>query len=265
MNEIVKYDNYMNSLKFTGFTAMDFNFLMMLCNKLRDKDISKVTISFNEIREKTNYTQCAIKQFVSDLKRMNEKLMKITCSLRTESEIIMFVLFPTFVINLDEQTLTVSVNEKFRFILNELIKNFTRFELDEFVQLDSKYSKTLYRLLKQYRTTGQYEVSLEDFRTKMDCPSVYTNKRFMQSVIAPALKELKSKEYFKNLVCTVQYAHKRGCPVIGYTFTFLPEERMHNEKEKSISEKKKKSSNKFNNYNQHDYDYNDLEKQLLKP
>lgn len=96
MNEIVKYDNYMNGLKFTGFTATDFNFLMLLCSKLRDKDTSKITISFAEIREKTGYTQCSIKQFVSDLQRMNDKLMKITCKLQTETEIIMFVLFPTF-------------------------------------------------------------------------------------------------------------------------------------------------------------------------
>ncbi len=32
MNEIVKYDNYMNSLRFSGFTTIDYNFLMVLCN-----------------------------------------------------------------------------------------------------------------------------------------------------------------------------------------------------------------------------------------
>ena len=263
MNEIVKYDNYMNKLRFTEFNIVDFNFLMVLCNKLRDKDSSIVTISFAEIREKTGYTQTALKRFVSDLKRMNEKLMKITCSLETESKIIMFVLFPTFEIDLDNQLLIVSVNEKFKFILNELVKNFTRFDLAEFIQLDSKYSKTLYRLLKQYRVTGRYEVTLEDFVSKMDSPKSYSNKQFMQNVINPALKELKEKEYFKNLVCTVQYAPKRGRPVTGYIFTFESEERIHSEKEKSTPEKKKKSTNKFNNFNQRDYNYDELEKGLL--
>ena len=77
MNEIVKYDNYMNNLKFTGFTATDFNFLMLLCSKMRDKDTTEMTISFEELRLKTEYTQHPIKQFVSDLERMNDKLMKI--------------------------------------------------------------------------------------------------------------------------------------------------------------------------------------------
>lgn len=222
MNEIVKYDNYMNSLKFTGFTTTDFNFLMLLCSKMRDKDVTELTISFDELRLKTGYTQHSVKQFVSDLKRMNDKLMKITCSLETETEIIMFVLFPTFVINLNEQTLTVAVNEHFKFILNELVKNFTRFELKDFISLQSKYSKTLFRLLKQFKTTGTYEATVSDFRAKMGCPVAYNNKQFMQNVINPTLAELQN--YFQDLQCTVKYEHKRGKPVSGYIFTFKPEQ-----------------------------------------
>ena len=267
MNEVVKYDNYMNKLRFTGFNIIDFNFLMVLCNKLRDKDASIVTISFAEIREKTGYTQTALKQFVSDLKRMNEKLMKITCSLETETEIIMFVLFPTFKIDLENQLLTVAVNEKFKFILNELVKNFTRFDLDEFIKLDSKYSKTLYRLLKQFRQTGKYETSVTEFREKMDCPVSYNNKQFMQSVINRAVKELREKSCFSNLKCMVQYAKKKGKPVVGYTFTFDAEESVkQNQDRKQPSSNKKDSkikNNRFNNINNRDYDYNELEKQLL--
>lgn len=272
MNEIVKYDNYMNSLKFTGFTTTDFNFLMMLCSKLRDKDTSKIIISFAELRQKTGYTQRPVKQFVSDLERMNDKLMKVTCKLRTKTEIIMFVLFPTFRIDLDKQILTVAVNEEFKFILNELIKNFTRFDLDEFIKLDSKYSKTLYRLLKQYKSTGYYEVTLEDFRAKMDIPKAYVNKHVMDKVIKPSIKELNSQEYFKNLECIVQYAHKKGRPVVGYVFTFNPEERVHNreieqKEQKSNSEPKKSrdriKNSRFNNIECREYDYEALEKQLL--
>lgn len=269
MNEIVKYDNYMNSLKFTGFTVIDFNFLMMLCSKLRDKGTSEITISFEELRQKTGYLQTSTQKFVSDLKRMNDKLMKITCCLETETEIVMFVLFPTFVINLENQTLTVSVNERFRFILNELIKNFTRFDLQEFIKLESKYSKTLYRLLKQFKTTGRYEVKLDDFRAKIDCPESYSNKYVMDLIIKPALKELQN--YFTNLQCTVKYAHKRGRPVTGYIFTFQPEERVQPasqpvvQQQKPVTKKvsnpqeKNRSTNRFCNFGQHHYSKEDME------
>lgn len=57
MTEIVKYNNYMNSLKFGKFTSTDFNFLMALCSKLRDKDISEIVISFDELRKKRNISK----------------------------------------------------------------------------------------------------------------------------------------------------------------------------------------------------------------
>lgn len=221
MNEIVKYDNYMNGLKFTGFTTTDFNFLMLLCSKAHDEDIKKIIISFDELRQKAAYTRTSIQQFRTDLERMNEKLMRVTCKLKTETKTIMFVLFPTFEIDVEQQTLTVAVNEHFRFILNELVKNFTRFDLNEFVKLDSKYSKTLYRLLKQFKTTGKYETRLDDFRKKIDCPESYSNKYVMDLIIKPSLEEL--QPYFTDLQCTVQYAHKRGRPVEGYVFMFKPE------------------------------------------
>lgn len=223
MNEIVKYDNYINSLKFTGFTATDFNFLMTLCSRMRDKDTNEIIFSFAELRSITEYKKSnSIKQFVTDIKKMNEKLMRITCSLETETEIVMFVLFPTFVINLNKQELIIAVNERFKFILNELVKNFTRFDLREFIKLDSKYSKSLYRLLKQFKVTGRLEISLNEFRWKMDIPSTYTNRDVMSKVINPILKELQN--YFQNLQCTVKYEHKRGKPVSGYIFTFTPEQ-----------------------------------------
>lgn len=222
MNEIVKYNNYMNSLKFTGFTTTDFNFLMVLCSRMRDKETNKITFNFAELKEITNYKKSnAIKQFVLDLEHMNEKLMRVTCKLKTETKIIMFVLFPTFEIDVAQQTLTVAVNEHFRFILNELVKNFTRFDLQEFIKLDSKHSKSLYRLLKQFKSTGKFEIKLDEFRKRMDILESYTNKEVMSKVINPSLEEL--QHHFTDLKCTVQYAHKRGKPVEGYIFTFKPE------------------------------------------
>lgn len=262
MNEIVKYDNYMNSLKFTGFTATDLNFLMVLCNKLRNKDISEITISFEELRDKTGYTQTSVNKFVSDLERMNKKLMEITCRLKTETEIIMFVLFPTFVINLDRQLLKISVNEKFQFILNELVKNFTSFELNEFVGLDSKYTKNLYRLLKQYRSTGRYEVSVDKFREIMDIPESYTNRDMKNKIINISLNKLKDK--FLNLQCVPQYASKRGRPVTGYIFTFVPETSSgHKQAGNTKTGGSKQLKNTFENFSQRKYDYEKLEREIL--
>lgn len=262
MNEIVKYNNYMNSLKFKGFTSMDYNFLMVLCNKLRNKDISEIIISFEELRKKTGYKQTSVNKFVSDLERMNKKLMEITCKFETNTQIVMFVLFTTFVIDTDSQILKVSVNKDFQFILNDLIKNFTRFGLQEFVELDSKYSKNLYRLLKQYRSTGYCNISLEEFSKIMDCPETYKGKYVMDKIVKPSVNELNVKSCFDSLQCIPQYARKRGKPVTGYIFTFIPENNMKNQ---PVHKKAagSKSENIFTDFPQRVYDYDELERQIL--
>lgn len=258
MNDIVKYDNYMNDLKLKKFTSTDIDFLMMLCAKMKNMGTKEMNFSFIEIKKLTNYKITSNKKFVDDLERMNKKLMEVTCRIETEKKIIMFVLFPTFEINKETSTLIVSVNEKFSFILNELTKDFTRFELEEFVSLKSKYSKNLYRILKQFRSTGQVIITnIEDFKGKLDCPKSYEQKYFMLKVINPAIEEL--KEYFPDLECTKKIAKRKGNPTIGYTFTFTPEKR-YEKKESEVHSKdsqkkivKKPGNNKFNNFPSRSY------------
>ena len=48
-----------------------------------------------------------------------------------------------------KRTLTVSVNSRFSFLLNDLTSQFTRFELAEFTALRSSYAKECYRRLEQ--------------------------------------------------------------------------------------------------------------------
>lgn len=223
MDEIVIYENYMNDLKFKGFTPVDLNFLMALCSLMRDKGTGAIQFTFYGLRQTAGYTRHSSKQFISDIRRMHNKLMGMDCTLGKGDCIVPFMLFSTFDVNLETETLTVSVNEEFMFILNDLTKDHTRFELGQFIDIDSKYAKNLYRLLKQFRCTGRYEVSMENFRERMDCPASYTNKHVMDKLIKPSLKELNGKGYFQNLKCETKCAHKRGAPVIGYIFTFTPE------------------------------------------
>ena len=77
-------------------------------------------------------------------------------------------LFRKFSVKLDEQIVTVRVSEEMEYILNKLnidTGNWTQFEFFEFATLKSVYSKTVYRFLKQYRKTGFWKVSLEDFKS----------------------------------------------------------------------------------------------------
>ena len=101
--------------------------------------------------------------------------------------------------------------------------NFTRFELAEFVSLKSSYSKGLYRLLKQFRTTGYYEVPIEDFRRLLDVPKSYRMSDINKTILTPALTEL--SDIFPELQCEKikrAVAGSRGVSVVKLIFSFKP-------------------------------------------
>lgn len=273
MNEVVKYENKVNTLSLTGFTAVELNLFMLLCAKTKDKGQELIELDYVELKNLLGLEKQADKYFHDELYKMSAKLTKINGNFKNDRKFVAFNLFSTFSGDLDTRTLTVRVNIDFQFLLNELAKNFTRFELSEFVQLESKYSKNLYRLLKQYRRTGTYRVEADKFRELMDCPKSYQNMYFMRDCVSVAVKEL-SNGYFKNLKVIPIKAHKRGAPIVAYEFTFKPTKDIpgqfnldyyqDEEPKKQTRRTGKNPKNRFNNFHQREYDYDAMEKQLLK-
>lgn len=224
-NEIVKYDNEFNDIRLANLTAVELDLVMFLCSKMRDKKEQEMTFEYNQIKDLLNLQTHSNKRFTDELESTCQKLSGIKVKFKNDCGFAMFTLFPTFVANTDEARLTVGVNQKFAFLLNDLSKNFTRFELREFTSLTGKYAKNLYRLLKQYRRAGTYKASTAEFRNLLDCPEAYSNKQFMDKCIKPAIAEL-SHGYFDNLKVNPLHARKRGAPIVAYEFTFRASEQI---------------------------------------
>ena len=256
---IVKYHNDLNELTFQRFNQVDFDFFMVLCSKLRDSGDSEISITFNDFKRLSGYSpKTSGDRFVNELQAMNHKQLLSTGKIRRGRKIEQFVLFTKFVIDSEEKTITAKVNEEYRYFLNEVTKNFTRFELQEFISLESKYAKTLYRLLKQFRVTGLYRVDYQEFKRLMSIPESYSNRDINFKIIKPAIAML--EKYFDELSVKVLYEAKRGRPVKGYEFRFTPEQVHHQIQEQE--EKQEKSQNRFHNFEQRKYDFNELEKKL---
>lgn len=236
MYTVVKYSNWMNELNFSTFTATDFNFFFALCAKAKDQKTETITFTFDELKKLTNYKFTGTARFIEDLKRMNKKLLSIDCIIDMEDKagtLAQLNLFSTFLTRVNDKTLTVRVNPDFCFILNDLLSNYTKFDLSIFVSLESKYSKELFKHFKQWNSTGKVTFPVEELRKKLGAPTSYTNGKFYQLILEPSIKELRTKGCFKNLKCTINYSKQPGRPVKSYTFTWVkpivdePKQRSH--------------------------------------
>ncbi|EOH3309864.1 replication initiation protein, partial [Campylobacter jejuni] len=249
MSDIVKYHNDFNKIKLPSFTEIEQDLLCGLMVKLKEEK-GKVTFYPSDLRNilKSSYDNESLLKFASSLK---EKFFKadftiIERTTRGDKEveahrtINLFTEFAIYVYKdyiLEKpnelESIEIQVNPRFEYILNQLTANFTAFELAEFVALSGKYTKTLYRLLKQYRSTGKAYFEWEEFKRIMDIPEKLAMRDIDKSILKPAIKELTKERNlfdqirvpFKNLAYEKDKAKSRGRggKVIGITFTFKPE------------------------------------------
>ena len=154
-------------------------------------------------------------------------------------------LFSLFEVDYEEKTVKVEVSKHFEYILNRLEVQFTQYELEEFTNIRSTYAKTMYRLLKQWRTVGKKEYGVNELRVFLDVPESYSNGEVTRRVLEPIQKELSN--YFLNFKYKVIKSNKRGNPVLGYEFTWKPEKTGEWEEDKYKKNDFYKSKNSTSN------------------
>lgn len=219
MNEIVKYHNdFSNQIILKKFTANELNFLMAICSKMRNQETNEVIFTFEKLKELVCWDNNNNKLFIESLKNTNKKLLALNFEIKENKKTIQFVLFPTFITDEENKTLKVRVNQDFKYLLNGLSSNFTRFELEHFTNLQSKYSKMLYKELMKFKRTGYMVFLVEDFRKKLDIPEWYRFSEIDKKVLTPAKKEL--SQIFKKFEVKKT---KKGREITQIEFFFTPQ------------------------------------------
>lgn len=220
MNDLVKYHNDLNMVSMKKWSAEDMNFFFGIISKIRNQGTKEMTLNTDEIKDLIDYSNRNYR-WVATLDKITDKIAGLRYVERTSKRIANFALFQRFIIDIENKTLNVKVSDDFEYIVNKLTKNFTVYELTEFTSLKSVYSKTMYRILKQWRTTGSKEFKLDQFKDLLDVPVSYKANDIKKRVIKPIEKEL--PKYFNKFNVKIIKANTQGTPVIGYKFTWNPE------------------------------------------
>ncbi|MFP6149764.1 replication initiation protein [Helicobacter pylori] len=158
-----------------------------------------------------------------------------------------YMLFQVCEIVSDKETreflyMDIQLNTGYNYLLNNLGMGgqYTSFNLLEFQRVRGKYAKTLYRLLKQYKSTGILSVEWSQFREILDIPKDYKMENIDQKVLTPALKELRKIYPFEHLSYKKERkSHdKRKVTHIDFYFEQLPQG--ENKKQKQADKQRAK-------------------------
>lgn len=193
----VRYSNVMNNVSFSGFKEKELDLFFSICFKLKEYGANELILDFEELKELSNYQHRGLQRFYKDLDQVYKKLLELNFRYEDEEKITRFVLFNRYDVEKKKKVVSIKINEDFKYILNGLTEMYTKFDLLDFVNLKSVYSKNTFKLLKQWETTKKAEFEVDKFRELLGVPETYNTDNFNKRVLKPVLEEL--QHCFKNL------------------------------------------------------------------
>ena len=225
-NQVTRFKNEVNHIPMRRWSAEEMNFFFAVLTRMRDEETNLVIMDKYELAELANYTITYNKLYENTMTNLASKVGDLKYWKQSSNSLVTMPLFTFFEANwtedLSEMTVEIEVNKRFKYILNEWNEgNWTQFMLNEFTAIQSTYSKSLFRLLKQWRTKGVREFSIDEFKQLMDVPKSYSSGMITSRIINNAVQDL--QPYFKDLKVKILKSNSRGTPIIGFRFTWKPE------------------------------------------
>lgn len=243
-NTYITYHNNTNKVNLGKLSEREANLLFAIFQKLKDQGNTLIRFEPQDLKRMLNID-------ISN-ERLSEVVIKLWDSIKTadfwkisetETSIIKenYMLFSRCKIELNKPSkdlkyLEIQLNDNYQYLLNNLgMGQYTSFNLLEFQKVRGKYAKTLYRLLKQYKSTGILSVEWEQFRELLDIPKDYEMRNIDQKVLTPSLKELKKIYPFEHLSYKKERRNshdRRKVTHIDFYFEQLPQGETKQQKEK---------------------------------
>ena len=243
MNEVVKYSNELHELKFNSMNEAQQNVFFTLLQQFRKASSDTLELDFNklfelaQISQGTNYR----KEILDKLSRLQE--FKFRYQINDLGDLRQDVIFPSIETDSKNKILKIRVSQGFKErYINSPLKGWTRYELAEFVNLSGTYTKTIYRYLKQFKSSGRWRIRYDDFKELLGVPEKYRASEIDKWILKPAIKELSAERNlfdmrrtpFKKLVVI---KHKKGREIEALEFCFMPQPVSELEKDEKENER----------------------------
>lgn len=238
MNETVVYKNSLNKYNFGALTETEIKIAFTLFAKLKDQNENEIKLTARDVKDLINYHSTASSSYYAKaVFKAFDNLQKASITMLSptnDKEIIRFVLFQELIINIETKEIRIKASPHLIPYINKFETNFTKFELAEFVNLSGKYAPTLYRLLKQFRSSNYAIFKIEDFKNRMDfAPSLSTAEvmRFTKKAIKELQKEqdlFDTKRIpYPKLAVEALKQKGQGQKIVALKFTFNPDLTCH--------------------------------------
>lgn len=198
--DIVKYSNELNRLNMSDLKEKELELFYAICCQLKNRGTDEIVIDITDFKKTFNISNKIDKtRFKEYIKSVHKKFGELKHTIETENEIITVIFFKKFVTNIKENTMIISVNKEYSYILNNIVQYYTQFSFKEYQSLKSKYSKILMPRLAQWNSVRKKEFTKEELFELLGATKSYKNdiSSFNKRILKPVISEL--EKVFYNL------------------------------------------------------------------
>lgn len=234
MPNIVKYNNELNRYPVFKLTEVEQDIFMALLSHTTFNDSQWIEVNLYDLKDTSDYFENSVTTFKEKINSLLDKICSSKIQIETERNIHIFTCFDELIYDKETQSLKLHVQDTFYQMIKNYSLGFTRFELAEFVNLSGTYAKTLYRLLKQFRTSGSWTVEIDEFKKLLNIPDSYRQSEIDKQIFRPCIKQLtRELDMFDTVRIPFRHlavekikkkGHKikggRGGTITHYKFTF---------------------------------------------
>ena len=133
-NEIVKHHNDLNTVIMRKWTAEEMNFFFAIIAKARNQGTKELVFDKYQLADLANYSLEHNQRFYETMDNLANNISKLRYIERTSHSVDYMALFTRFKVewteDLSAMKATVSISDKFEYIVNKLEANFTQYELE---------------------------------------------------------------------------------------------------------------------------------------
>lgn len=204
MAEMVKYGNILNVLPMPQLYAKEMDIFMQVVSKMfhnNERELEFDSLEFFKELKKLPQNSSQNYEVLSKIfngfanKILGFKIDYFDAPNNTEY---CFVCFDRLKIDYNTGKIIIRAQDDFYKAIKNYKLGFTSFELLEFADFSSGYTKIIYRLLKQFRTTGVLYIEMNEFRRLLHIPESYKMCDIDKQILKPTIKELTAERNLFN-------------------------------------------------------------------
>ncbi len=256
INDVVVHHNYLNESIF-NFSELELNLFIVILYKMRNyyktkefvedeegnvkREIDYVVFDAKEIKSMMQMKDRSFKAFEKIITGLQDR----TISLKTANGYIRIKAFPTLIFNEVDKKIEIDINKRILPLFMELTEQFTQYSLKEFLSLNSKHSKRMYQLLKQYEKIGERTLSIEDLKKFLEIEGNKSYNRFYN--LEKRVLETTRNDINSLTTLSIEYEkEKQGKEVVAVTFKM--KKTKSEEEDKNVKETRNEIINRHLKY-----------------